>query len=123
MRLNIDSEHDAKLARLLDKVSSRLQADSSLLHQLHDGTLEMSCPLPPGYKPSMNQWAQTLRARLDSHWRLFEISEQSPGISGGWMASCIPPPMYRTFLQAWLEQAWPTVEPSPLPLGQLELFA
>ena len=36
------------------------------------------------------------------------------GASGGWMASCIPPAMYRVFLAAWLSSS---------KARQLELFA
>ena len=120
MRLSISDEHDAKLAKLLGQASARLSAEPSLLRQLPDGTLEMSCPLPSRYKPSMNPWATEMRARLNKHGRIFEISERSQSVSGGWGASCIPPPLYRTFLTAWLAQ---TSAPPPLPLGQLELFA
>lgn len=123
MRISISDEQDAKLAKLLDKATSRLQAEPGLLRTLPDGTMEISCPLPEAYKPSINPWATALRARINEHGRLFELSEQSEGCSGGWMASCIPPPLYRVFLAAWLNQ--PAVRPqtAPLPLGQLELFA
>lgn len=120
MRLSISDEHDAKLAKLLDKASARLSADPGLLRLLPDGTLEMSCPLPGSYKPSMNTWATELRARINERGWLFEISEWHHNASGGWMASCIPPPLYQTFLTAWLAQA---SAPPSLPLGQLELFA
>ncbi|MGB3290985.1 MAG: hypothetical protein WBA83_17060 [Burkholderiaceae bacterium] len=62
----------------------------------------------------MNRLCRTLAARISKEGYLFEISEESEGVSGGWMASCIPPSMYRTFLSAWLasNQA-----------RQLELFA
>lgn len=123
MQLSISDEQDAKLTKLLDKASSRLQAEPGLLRTLPDGTMEMSCPLPDKYKPSMNPWATALRARINEHWHLFEISEQSEGCSGGWMASCVPPPLYRTFLTAWLSQATEHKAPAPLLLGQLELFA
>lgn len=96
--------------------------DPSLLHRLYDGTLEMTCPLPTGYKPRMNWWATELRARVNEHWHLFEISEQSNGVSGGWMASCIPPPMYRIFLTAWLQHAGQKQITAPAFVGQLELF-
>ncbi|SUY77068.1 Uncharacterised protein [Comamonas testosteroni] len=117
MRLNIDADQDAKLGKLLDKVTLRMQEAPELLRTLPDGTIELSCPLPEKYKPSMNPWATALRARINEHWHLFEISEQSRNVSGGWIASCIPPPLYKTFITAWLNQ------PAPLPLGQLELFA
>ncbi|MDR2325466.1 MAG: hypothetical protein LBE51_08725 [Acidovorax sp.] len=119
MRLSISDEHDAKLAKLLDQASNRLQAEPGLLRPLPDGTLEMSCPLPDKYKPSMNPWATEMRARINARGWLFEISEWHQSASGGWMASCIPPPLYRTFLAAWL--TLPSASP-PLPLGQLELF-
>ena len=120
MRLSINSEHDRKLATLLDAATARLQEDPCLLHRLYDGTLEMSCPLPPGYKPLMNRHAESLRARINEHWHMFEISEQSRGVSGGWMASCIPPAMYRIFLTAWLHRTGLTSTPS---MQQLDLFA
>ncbi|MDR2325514.1 MAG: hypothetical protein LBE51_08975 [Acidovorax sp.] len=120
MRLSISDKQDTKLAKLLDKASVRLSAEPGLLRPLPDGTLEMSCPLPDKYKPSMNPWATEMCARINEHGWLFEISERSRGVSGGWGASCIPPPLYRTFLAAWLAQA---SAPPPLPLGQLELFA
>lgn len=123
MQLSISAEQDAKLTKLLDKASRKLQAEPDLLRTLPDGTMEMSCPLPDGYKPSMNPWATALRARINEHWHLFEISEQSEVCSGGWMSSCIPPPLYRAFLTAWLNQAIAQSAPAPLPLGQLELFA
>lgn len=120
-RLSINREQDAKLSRLLEKASICLEADSSLLRPLDDGTLEISCPLPPGYRPSINTFAETLRARLDKNWRLFEICESSPRISGGWSASCIPPAIYRVFLKAWTDQARPVQKLSTSP--QMELFA
>lgn len=123
MRISISDEQDAKLTKLLDKATSRLLTEPGLLRTLPDGTIEISCPLPDAYKPSMNPWATALRARLNEHWRLFEISEQSEGCSGGWMASCIPPQLYRVFLTAWLNQPAARPQPVPLPLGQLELFA
>ncbi|RDI11028.1 hypothetical protein [Comamonas sp. AG1104] len=116
MRLNIDSDQDAKLAKLLEKTSLRMHSTPDMLRHLPDGTIQLSCPLPEKYKPEMNPWAKELRARIDAGWRIFEISECSQSVSGGWMASCIPPPLFRIFFTAWLNQ------PEPLPLGQLELF-
>lgn len=119
MRLSISDEHDAKLAKLLDQASTRLSAEPGLLSPLPDGTLEMSCPLPSNYKPRINPWATEMCARINEHGWMFEISERSQGVSGCWGASCIPPPLYRTFLATWLAQA---SAPPPLPLRQLELF-
>jgi|GEM_PF-5412642 len=122
MQINIDSEQDPKLAKLLERATQRLQADPRLAHPLNDGTLKLSCPLPSGYKPSMNPWASRLSARINAHWRIFEISEESESVNGGWMASCIPPPMFRTFLSAWVDQPTPQTIAAPLVVGQLELF-
>lgn len=119
MQLTISDEQDPKLKRLLGQAAARLETAPNLLRALPDGTLEMACPLPAGYKPAMNPWATELRARINTQGWLFEISERSPGISGGWGASCIPPPLFRIFLTAWLKHA----SVRPLPLGQLELFA
>ena len=47
--------------------------------------------MPDGYTPRMNHWGVTLSARISRDGWLFEISEESDGMSGGWMASCIPP--------------------------------
>lgn len=112
--LRIDVDFSAKVAHLLDQASGRIAGDPGVLHPIYDGTFRLRCPMPDGYTPRMNHWGRELSARVNRNGWLFEISEESDGTSGGWMASCIPPHMYRTFLSAWLasNQA-----------RQLELFA
>ena len=112
--LRVDGEVSAKVDRLLVSASQRIAADPGVLQPIYDGTYRLRCPLPDSYTPRMNRWARELSARVNRGGWLFEINEESSGISGGWMASCIPPAMYRTFLSTWLasNQA-----------RQLELFA
>lgn len=111
--ITIDSDRSAGLEGLLKQASQRLADDPVLAQMLHDGTRRLSCPVPPAYMPRMNRYADRLEARIDRGGRLFEISEVSDGISGGWMASCIPHVMYRIFLSAWLASS---------SARQLELF-
>ncbi len=112
--LRIDADSSAKVDRLLVIVSDRIAADPGVLAPVYGDTFRLHCPLPADYKRRMNWWADRLSARVSRSGYLFEISEESDGVSGGWMASCIPPTMYRIFLSAWLasNQA-----------RQLELFA
>lgn len=112
--LRIDADSSVRVEALLKAATQRLASDPALATELPDGTFRIQCALPDGYKPRMNQWATGLTGRIGRDGCLFEISETSPGISGGWMASCIPPPMYRTFLAAWLAHT---------SVRQLELFA
>lgn len=112
--LRISADTGAKVDHLLVLASDRIAADPGVLAPIYDGTFRLSCPMPDDYTPRMNHWGRELSARVNRSGWLFEISEESDGMSGGWMASCIPPHMYRTFLSAWLasNQA-----------RQLELFA
>jgi len=112
--LRIDADSSAKVDRLLAQASDRIAADPSVLQPIYDGTFRLHCPIPDGYTPRMNRWGRELSARVNRRGWLFEINEDSDGISGGWMASCIPPAMYRTFLSAWLSSSQ---------ARQLELFA
>jgi len=57
MQLTISDERDPKLKRLLGQAAARLETAPNFLRALPDGTLEMACPLPAGYKPAMNPWA------------------------------------------------------------------
>lgn len=115
MMLRIDGDAPADVHALLGAAGHLLDSDPTMCRQLHDGTLQISCPLPMGYRPAMYSFATELRARLNRDGRLFEISEGAGAGSGGWVGSCIPPRMYRTFLQAWIAFA---DQPK-----QLDLFA
>lgn len=110
----IGGDSSAKVDHLLATASDRLRADPALASPVYDGTFRICCPLPEGYKPGMNRWATGLSARISNAGHLFEISETSPGSSGGYMGSCIPPSLYRNFLMAWLTYT---------SARQLELFA
>lgn len=112
--LHIDADTSAKVDHLLALASDRIAADPGVLAPVYDGTFRLSCPMPDDYTPRMNHWGRTLSARISRDGRLFEISEESDGVSGGWMASCIPPHMYRIFLSTWLASSQ---------ARQLELFA
>lgn len=112
--LRIDADSSAKVGHLLALASDRIGTDPGVLQPIYDGTFRLRFPMPDGYTPRMNRLGCELSARVSCDGWLFEISEESDGVSGGWMASCIPTHMYRTFLAAWLasNQA-----------RQLELFA
>lgn len=112
--LRVDGEVSVNVGHLLAQASDRIATDPGVLHPIYDGTFRLRCPIPDGYAPRINHWARDLSGRVSRDGWLFEINEESDGTSGGWMASCIPPTMYRIFLSAWLasNQA-----------RQLELFA
>lgn len=112
--LRISADTGAKVDHLLALASDRIATDPSVLQPIYDGTFRLSCPMPDDYTPRMNHWGRELSARVSRDGWLFEINEDSDGISGGWMASCIPPAMYRVFLAAWLSSS---------KAQQLELFA
>ncbi|WP_368648005.1 hypothetical protein ABRZ10_07195 [Castellaniella ginsengisoli] len=112
--LRISADTGAKVDHLLVLASDRIAADPEVLVPIYDGTFRLHCPMPDGYTPRMNRWGRELSARVNRRGWLFEINEDSDGISGGWMASCIPPAMYRVFLAAWLASSQ---------ARQLELFA
>lgn len=123
--VHLDSDISARpgMDKLTTKTGELMQRRPELVTELHDGTFELCCPLPPGYRTSMNRYATELRGRLNACGWLFEISERLPGsICGGWMASCIPPSMYRTFLAAWIAFASKPSERATEPM-QLDLFA
>ncbi len=110
MRLHIDHEcaNSPRLQRLLAQASERLGERRPV-----GGEVRLRCPLPTGYQPRMNPHATELQARISLNGYLFEIAEVSHGISGGWMASCIPGRLYTLFLATWLAAGRPV---------QLELF-
>lgn len=106
-QLHVDGEVDVKpeMQRLLDAATAALHRDPGLVRVLNDGTFRLAVPLPAGYQRSMNHRATHLSGRFSQDGWLFEISEESAGTSGGWMASCIPPSLYRVFLKAWVQMA------------------
>jgi len=101
---------------MLDRASLLLSSNPGAREKLYDGTFKIRCPIPTGYKPRMNLYATGLSARFNAQGMIFEISETSEGLSGGWMASCIPPPMYKVFLSAWIKSQ------ENLPPEQFQLF-
>ncbi len=102
--LHIDSEIDAKpgMGRLLADAATVIHVEPGLAERLYDGTYRIECPVPPGYKLSMNRFAKRLTARMSEQGYIFEISEADQNSSGGWIGSCIPPTMFKVFLTAWL---------------------
>ena len=100
--------------RLAGEAAEVLRRNPGLLTPVYDGTMELRAPLPKGYERRMNSWATELRARVTRDGLLFEITEWSDSVSGGWMASCIPPGLCAIFLTAWLSY---TQQPK-----QFELF-
>lgn len=105
IHVDTDIERRPRVRRLLDQASAILCRDPALGRQLPDGTICLECPLPHGYRRTMNHWATSLQARITREGWMFEISEVSRGISGGYMASCIPPKLYIAFLSAWVAHA------------------
>jgi hypothetical protein len=102
--LCINAEADKPLTKLLHEATLALRRSPEAARALDNGTFTLKAPLPAGYERRMNRQADELCARFNRNGWLFEIAECSPGCSGGWMGSCIPPSMYQIFLQAWISQ-------------------
>ena len=113
LEIRMTDQQTRALAPLLRRVSARVREDPATL-ELAAGGFRMRAPRPAGYTPRANRASRDLQARVTLDGWLFEISEVSEGLSAGWMASCIPPAVARTFLSAWL---------AGTAARQMELFA
>lgn len=120
--LRVDSEAAIRpgTQRLLDVAASLLCEAPALATELSDGSFRLSVPLPAGYERKLNKHATRLTARITRQGWLFEIAEAGQGSSGGWMASCIPPGLYQTFLSAWVQMAGTPAQGELFPQGAQE---
>lgn len=102
---NTGLSNTSSIQGLMAEASEMVRQRPATVTHLNDGSFRLRAPLPLGYQPKLNRKATELVARVNASGLIFEIAEKSPGISGGWMASCIPSSMYQIFLKSWLEDA------------------
>lgn len=112
MRLHLDMHTESRMGidEMLANVGARISARPELAQRDALGITVLRCPLPPDYQPRHNRDATELRARISSSGHLFEISECSDSVSGGWMASCIPTSVIAAFLRTWLDHNPPQMD-------------